>query len=721
MTVPYVEGIHDAEGMSMDLYVATNGNDDWTGRRATPNRDHTDGPLATLGAARDAVRRMKSDGYIQRAHVPRSPGGLREPVTVHVRGGRHVLDQPLVFTPDDSWPMTFAPYRDEKPIISGGVRITGWRKTRVHGRSAWVADLPNVASGKWHFRQLFVNGRRAPRPRLPDNGLYRMHSAPGMPLPAKWGAGGYTQFVCRAGDVRPFANLEDVEIVYLHFWIEERSPIESFDEARNLVHMSRPSRAPLVGTFGDQLADYYLDNVFEALRKPGQWYLDRPTGRLYYLPRRNETPANTEIIAPKLFQLVGCIGDCASNAYVEQIRFEGLTFAHTDWRHPSQDGASVLGEADLDSASLGRRHARGPDASASQAACDVPGVITFQSARHCSLVDCTIEHVGWYGVEIGDACRNVHIVGSTIRDMGAGGVKINGAAACDPDVTLRRTGDHAITDNHITAGGRVFHSAVGVLSMNAFGMRIAHNHIHDLYYTGVSCGWEWGYQESVSRDNLIEFNHIHDIGQGLLSDMGGIYTLGVQPGTVLRNNHIHDIHSAHYGGWCIYPDEGSSHLLIADNVCYDADRHAFHQHYGRENVVVNNIWAFGGDAVATYSRGEPHLGFTMLRNIFITDGKPMYAVGYGQRLADRRFRMDSNLYFDVSGKRPTFMDRGEEKRTWTQWRELGHDRSSIVADPKCRSIKQRNFTLAKDSPAAAIGFEPIDLSRVGPRPKSKRD
>ena len=690
----------------MDLYVASNGNDDWTGRRATPKPDRTDGSLATLAAARDAVRRMHTDGFIQRAHVPPTPGGLREPVTVHVRRGLHRLVQPLVFTPADNWPITFTPYRDEKPVISGGVPITGWRKARVNNRSAWVVDLPDVASGRWHFRQLFVNGRRAPRPRLPHDGLYRMRSAPDMPLPAKWGPGGYTKFTCRPGDVQPFTNLSDIDVVYLHFWIEERSPIESFDQAHNLVRMSRPSRAPLVGTFGNQLADYYLDNVFEALRKPGQWYLDRPTGRLFYLPRRNETPANTQIIAPKLLQLVGCIGDCASNAYVEHIRFERLTFAHTDWRHPSHDGATVLGQA---------------DAAASQAACDVPGAITFQSARHCSLVDCTIEHAGWYGVEIGDACRNIHIVGNTIRDIGAGGVKINGAAAREPDVTHRRTGDHVISDNHIHAAGRVFHSAVGVLSMNAFGMRIAHNHIHDLYYTGVSCGWEWGYQESVSRDNLIEFNHIHDIGQGLLSDMGGIYTLGPQPGTVLRNNWIHDIRSAHYGGWCIYPDEGSSHLLITHNLCHDADRQAFHQHYGRENVIVNNIWAFGAEAVATYSRGEPHVGFTMLRNIFITDAKPMYAAGYGQRLADRRFRMESNLYFDVSGKRPTFTDRNKKKCTWQQWRALGYDRASIVADPKCRNISRRNFTLAKDSPAHAIGFEPIDLTNVGPRSRSKRD
>ena len=133
----------------------------------------------------------------------------------------------------------------------------------------------------------------------------------------------------------------------------------------------------------------------------------------------------------------------------------------------------------------------------------------------------------------------------------------------------------------------------------------------------------WGYQRSASHDNLIAFNHIHNIGQGLLSDMGGIYTLGVQPGTVIRNNLIHDVRSAHYGGWCIYPDEGSSHLLIENNICYHADREPFHQHYGRENLVLNNIFAWGGEATARVSRREAHVSVTFLRNIFIVGGKSL--------------------------------------------------------------------------------------------------
>ena len=701
----------------MDLYVATNGNDAWSGTFATPNRDKTDGPLATIAAARDRIRTWNHAGRIYAIRDEHTRGELTGPVTVHVRGGRYEVTAPIVFGPDDSYPVTYKAYRDEKPVIDGGRRIEGWRATTVNGKSCIVA-LPAGAAVRWTLRELFVNDRRAARPRFPAQGLFRMAEAPGMKLPNGWGAGGYTQFVCAEGDVQPYANLTDIEVVYVHFWIEERSPIESFDPDARLVTMARPSRAPLVGSFGSQLADYYLDNLFEAVTEPGQWYPDRREGQLYYLPKRGQTPANTEVYAPFCTQLLAVVGDVDTGRHVEQVRFEGITFRHTDWRHPSNDGASVLGSSDPANTGYSRRHSRGNAAAAAQAACDVPGVVTFHGARHCALENCIIEHVGWYGVEIGDGCHHVRLVGNTIRDMGAGGVKINGAAARE-QCPARATRDHTLTDNEITEGGRLFHSAVRVLSMHAAGMVIAHNHVHDLYYTGVSCGWEWGYHESISRNNLIAYNHIHDIGQGLLSDMGGIYTLGVQPGTVLRGNHIHDIRSAHYGGWCIYPDEGSSHLLIEDNVCYDADRQAFHQHYGRENVIRNNIFAFGGEAVGRYSRTEPHRGYTFMRNILVTEGRPIFAAGCKPDVEARRHTSDANLIFDASGRRP-YWDVSGRKLSLTAWRKLGHDLHSVIADPKFPNLAERDLRLASDSPAFKLGFKPIDMTNVGPRPKSKR-
>ena len=106
-----------------------------------------------------------------------------------------------------------------------------------------------------------------------------------------------------------------------------------------------------------------------------------------------------------------------------------------------------------------------------------------------------------------------------------------------------------MTDNHLYRLGRVYPPAVGVLVLQSGQNRIAHNHIHDLYYTAISVGWNWGYQETPCRDNIVEFNHMHDVGQSMLSDMGAVYTLGIQKGTAIRNNLIHDVNSFTYGGW----------------------------------------------------------------------------------------------------------------------------------------------------------------------------
>lgn len=724
----------------MNLYIAPNGNDRWSGRLPNPNADKNDGPLATLPGA---LGRLAALIHGRTYHPDQFPVNATPtgPITVYLRTGVYALDKPLVFGPEHSWPVTFKGYRNEKPVISGARRITEWHSGSVNGKTAWIADLPEVAEGKGEFRQLFVNGRRAERPRLPKKGLFRMKEAPGLKLPAGWGGGGQTQFVCNPGEVHPFRNLEDVEVVYLHYWIEERSGLAAFDPDTNMVTMRRPSWSALVGNAGNQLADYYLDNVIEALSEPGEWYLDRREGRLYYLPRKGETPAKTEVMAPRCLQLLAFVGKPEEHQYIEHIRFEGIRFAHTDWRHPnSSDGAVSLVDMshapwtgamakDVPGATAfigpeasrtpySRNRRRGTHAGMSQASCDIPGVIYFEGARFCAIEQCVIENIGWYGVEIADACHGIRVVGNVIRDMGAGGVKINGAAARDPNVKIRQTGHHQVTDNEIAHGGRIFHSAVGVLSMNAHTVAICHNHIHDLFYSGISCGWTWGYQDNISRDNLIAFNHIHDLGHKMLSDMGGIYTLGVQPGTVLKNNLIYNVTSAHYGGWCIYPDEGSSHLVIEDNVCYDADRQPFHQHYGRENIVRNNIWVFGGEAVGIYSRNEPHRGLVWIRNIMVSQGEPIFKSIFPPKAEAHRMLADGNLYFDTTAK-PHFL-MGGKKYSFRQWQALGRDQHSIIANPKFKNLAKRDFTLGKNSPAFKLGFKAIDVSAVGPRPSSKR-
>lgn len=691
-----------------DLYVSPQGNDEWSGRLSEPNAQGTDGPLATVQRARDIIRNLLRYG------------ALDGPQTVWLRGGRYTLSEPLEFGPEDAAPVTYAAYPGETPILDGGRRIAGWRETTINGRPALMAHLPEVAEGRWYFRQLFVAGQRRPRTRLPKEGYYWMADVPGTrPDDGLFGATS-DRFRCAPGDIQPWRNLADVDVVVPHYWITERMPIASFDAQSNLVISSRRSRFALNDDLRRTFSRYWVENVFEALEEPGQWYLDRQEGILYYLPLPGEDAQTLEAFAPRLEQLLRIVGDPEAGRLVRFLRFVGLTFEHTDWQLPHSEQVD------------GVEYASDP-----QAAVGVPGAIYLEGAEHCLFQGCTMQHLGGYAVEIGEGCSGIRVMRNHLWDLGGGGVKLGGS---DADGALcRRTGNNVIADNHIHAGGRVFHSAVGILATHAFNNELVHNHIHDFYYSGISCGWVWGYAESVSKNNRIEKNHIHDLGHGLLSDMGGIYTLGVQPGTVVRGNLIHDIRKWNYGGWAIYLDEGSSHITVENNVCYDTNSHVFHQHYGRENVVRNNIWAFGEEGVAQHSliygrtRSDYLSGlevgrkaFTFERNILITDGRPFFCGSRGAPLERRNFISDLNLFWDVSGAEfvagnVTYDAQGrlQVARAYPLegWRALGQDRHSLVADPRFADLAARDFALSPDSPALELGFQPIDLSDVGPRPE----
>jgi len=694
------------------LYVSPQGNDRWSGKLAEPNAERTDGPFATPGKARDVIR------------AARRQGELAGPVTVWLRGGRYPLTAPLTFTPDDAWPVTYAAYASEQPVLDGARRITGWRTAEVNGRTAWVVDLPDVTAGKWHFRSLFVNGDRRSRPRLPKitegsdgrDDFYRMAAVPNIHFDASSTVDlfdGYDRFTAELGQFEPWHNLADIEVVVAHYWIEERMPVAAFDPATREVVSTRYSMFALKDDFRARYAKYYVDNVFEALTEPGEWYLDRAAGRLYYLPLTGETPDATEVYAPVTDQLLVLTGDAANHRYVEHLRFEGLTFEHADWRE-----LEVPVEPDTGMPAT-RKYAASP-----QAASHVPGALSLTAARYCTIEDCTIRHAGYYGIELAGGCSGIRIIGNDISDLGAGGVKVNGADALGP-VALR-TGHNRITDNHIHDGGRVYHSGIGVFLKHAFGNLVSHNDIHDFYYSGISCGWVWGFTENISADNRFEANHIHHLGKAWLSDMGGIYTLGVQPGTVIRGNWIHDVEKANYGGWAVYLDEGSSHIVVEANLCYRTTSQPFHMHYGREATVRNNVFAFGGEGQIALGRSGDHLSFTFERNIVLTDGQPIFIGGYGCDFSRRDIISDLNLFWDLTGE-PLLTGPRQSGRTQpvpglslAEWQAKGNDLHSLVADPLFRDVAACDFTLALDSPAFALGFQPVDVSGAGPRAKGER-
>ena len=670
------------------FFVATNGNDAWSGRIETPNRTRTDGPFATLKKAVEISQEKDASGS----------GTGRRP-TIFIRAGIHFLDQPLVLTTQHSG-LSLAAYKEEKPVISGGKQITGWKLETIQGKKAWVTDLPQVRDGKWFFHEVWVNGRRATRARHPNHGYLGIAEVPDAT--PEWEKG-QTRFRFKEGDLKNFKTVTNAELVAMTRWVESRLPIQAVDEQNRMVSFSKKSVFQLAT--GDP---YYVENYFEALDEPGEWYLDRYAGKLYYLPRAGEQPDEVQVIAPVLTQLFRLEGQSDSPQSVQQVTFKGLTFSHNEWYFPEgfaarKDKPKVSPEPAAEVGGF------------SQAAIGVPAAVSAAAANHCSFDHCTFAHIGSYALELGRACKSNQITHCDFFDLGAGGLKIGETAI--PEKMAEVSAGNVVSDCRIYDGGKMFHSAIGVWVGQSPANEITHNLIHDFYYTGISIGWTWGYGPSCASNNLVQFNHVHHIGVRsdgdgpILSDMGGIYTLGKEPGTRIVNNLWHDIAGIHYGGWGIYLDEGSSGILVESNLVYNTTHGGFHQHYGETNLVMNNIFAFARDHQLQRSRVEPHPSFTFATNIVYFDS----GVLLGGDWSGDQYGMDYNLYWDsrigaAATNAITFAGASLEK-----WRERGHDAHSIVADPLFISPKSHDFQLEGKSPAFHLGFRPPNLKLAGPR------
>lgn len=643
------------------FYVSPQGRDDWSGQLPAPNAPLTDGPFASPSRARDAIRTLKQ------------AGGLTQPVLVLLRGGTYYLPETLVFTALDSGtatcPITYAAYPGETPVLSGGQRLTGWRDDRVNGHPCWSTRLPDMAARNWYFKELFANGVRRPRTRLPKEGFYRFTgSPPGDPkAPAKFA-------YYAPGELHDWRNLLDVDLTALDVWDEIHYRLASVDEATGRVDFIAP--CDILTDEKGLFQRYYVENVREALEDPGQWYLDRPTGKLYYLPLPGETPDTVEIVAPRLPCLVRLTGR-GNGQLIHHLRLENLTFCHAEWNLPVQNPGGH------------------------QADTIVPGAIILRNAEDCAIFSCTVSQVGTYAIEVEQGCARNRIIACDCHDLGAGGVKVGH----DSERTT-------VSDCNIHDGGLIYLNAVGIWVGNSAHNRIHHNAIYHLNYSGISCGWTWGYAPSQTMDNRIEYNLIHDLGNGLLSDIGGIYTLGVQPGTIIRGNSIYNITHYGYGGWGIYPDEGSAEMLIENNIINRTQSAGFHLNYGRDNLVRNNMFLFGTEAQLERTQQQEYRAAIFTGNIFYWKDGDLFSGSW----ADGHFLFVQNLYWKTTGD-STAPFNGHTLAEWQAW---GQDMGGVIADPGFRNPKIGNYTVPATSPALKLGFQQFDLAHIGPRFPGKR-
>ncbi|MBN1554973.1 MAG: right-handed parallel beta-helix repeat-containing protein [Phycisphaerae bacterium] len=659
---------------TVDFYVSPAGNDRWSGRHPDPADDGKDGPLATLAGAQAAVRRWKKQG---RAAA----------INVWIRAGTYDLSQPVVFTPADSGtvkhPVVYAAYPGESAVFRGGKKLIGWSVGRHKKRTCWTLQLPDVKSGRWNFTQLFVNGERRSRPRFPNEGFFRFAEfVEGHGTFDAWCEGPDRMRYAR-GNLRNWKNLPDVELVTPQLWFETRHRIRTLDENNRTVYFKRPSIGSLMDEKGLH-ARYYVENVFESFGEPGQWYLDRPSGRLRYLPLPGEKSDTTEVIAPVLEALVVLRG-------VSNLRLENLVFRHAEWTR-SKD---YVGDV--------------------QAAYSVPGAVIFDRAEDCVLYGCEISRVLQYAVEVRTGSVNNKIVACSMFDLGAGGVKIGHEELLRVDETSKKTirakesrpMRTTVSDCTIHDTGKVFPGAIGVWIGNSGFHRVRHNHLYNLSYTGVSCGWTWGYKPTRTADNRVEYNHIHHVNPDhYLSDNGGIYTLGPNPGMLIRGNVIHDIGYYGYGGWGIYQDEGTSQSIVEENIVYRTKGASFFTHYARDNVIRNNIFALAGEKqIVPYDRRENHRTSIVEKNILYWTAGGLW---YGDWKKDHSLFRD-NLFW-AAGREIRFSGQSLQ-----DMRKQGQLLGTRIADPLFQNPSAGDFTLRDDSPAKAMGFQPLDATKAGPR------
>eukprot|EP00038_Savillea_parva_P029673 m.72673 g.72673 ORF g.72673 m.72673 type:complete len:990 (+) comp8796_c0_seq1:170-3139(+) len=677
-------------------------------------------PFSTLTQALDAVAAVSDNGTVPATILL----DCAPNTSVHTVASTVVLDARHNH-------LTMARYRSDgmpvgaadRAIVSGGVVLQGqWMPPSdavmstgpASASLAWTLNLSAaVKAGRvpTTFNQLFVDTKRAVRAREPEIGSYfRMQEA----APVGFFYANHDLDVLAS--VAPAQPLHSVEAVVYDSWMASRRNIAAVNVEDKTLTLTAPCRVTIEPD-ANSGSRYYVENFAAACDSPTEWFWDTATHVLHYVP-----PDNGPLPTASTFVASAVSGNLFVINGTRDVSVTGVSFQHADWSISPTNTSSgnVQAASFLDSAAV---HAVG--------------------AIDLSMTDCDVMHVGEYGIWIEGRSRNVLLDGVWTQDTGAGGLRIGRGKPLSDEPPGATTGNVTVTDCTFVFGSHVYHEGNGILLQHASNNTIQRTEVAHHNHCGINVGWTWDYSPSAANHNIVQDCHVHHLGNGDLSDLGGIYLLGISPGTVVRGNAVHDSNPYFTYGHGVYLDQASSDISVVGNALWHTSYSAANQHFGHNNTWTNNAvgLTFAGLGVLSqmnYQASEfGPSDLTFHHNLVLVQGpSPIFVSPY-----NGTWYGDYNLYWNMSspgslspsfpsdptGQACTGMSRTRggcaANASLDQWRaSSGQDMHSLVTDPKLTGNPQQgDFSVAPNSPLLTqLGMVPIAATPASTGPMATK-
>ena len=566
-------------GFAAEIWVAVNGDDSNTGTK--------DNPKQTLAAALRQARELRR----------LNDASIANGIHIIVESGEYVLDESLFIRPEDSGtassPTIIENAPGEKPVISGGVAINSWKKVSVHitglpkeaTGNLWEAAIPQSGDNNLLFRQLWVNGNKAIRARESDvdEGMNRILSLDKqkqeiwIPVPANGLPKHPGQMEMMIHQMWAIANLRVKSIT-----IDGDKAGLTFYQPESKIEFEHPWPAPVIDKEHKMNGNsaFYLTNSLWFLNKPGEWYEDIKAGKIYYWPRKDENLANAKVIAPSLERLVQISG--TMERPVSYVFFKGISFEYATWLRPSQQGHVPLqaGMYLLDAYKLKVKGTPEKNGLENQAWVGrPPAAVELTYVNHTGFEGCTFAHLASTALDYTRGTHDDEIKGNLFKDIGGTGIQVgvfsdDGFEAhlpYNPSDTREICTNERIENNFVADATNEDWGCLGISAGYVKSIRIEHNEVCDVSYSGINVGWGWTKAANAMSDNIIRANKVHHYAKHMY-DVAGIYTLSAQPNSLIDSNYVDSIYKVSYAHdpqhwFYLYTDEGSSYFTVKNNWC----------------------------------------------------------------------------------------------------------------------------------------------------------